>query len=315
LKRRLAAANKRAKQATSLVRLARKRGRSAKRVQFAQGVQAERAISKTAQKEKRSSKNARKGQEGVRRRKEAARRRAENVPHVYQPQSRTWLRHDHVPVRQHRTWHAQGWQPTPPQQQQRQPWPQQRPQQQWQQQQQWRPQQPPVAPAQPPQPPPPQQQRPSPQQPRPPPQPEPPPLPPRQPPPPPRRPPQPPPQPRRPSPQPKQQPPPQLRQPPRQQGAPPQQRQEPPPSRPGIPVGTARKLAGLASRPELNGLSCIVQGYDTGSGRYCVEYEAAGVRAMISVQPGKLGAAMPPPPPRAPKSQRERLDAHKHGRR
>jgi len=105
------------------------------------------------------------------------------------------------------------------------------------------------------------------------------------------------------------------RQPPRQQGAPPQQRQEPPPSRPGIPVGTARKLAGLASRPELNGLSCIVQGYDAGSGRYRVEYEAAGVRAMISVQPGKLGAAMPPPPPRAPNSQRERLDAHKHGRR
>ena len=80
------------------------------------------------------------------------------------------------------------------------------------------------------------------------------------------------------------------------------------------PTSPARKLAGLASRPELNGLSCIVQGYDAGSGRYRVEYEAAGVRAMISVQPGKLGAAMPPPP-RAPNSQRERLDAHKHGRR
>ena len=71
--RRLAAAIKRAKQATALTKLARKRGRHVKRVQFAQGVQAARAISKTAQKEKRSSKKARKGDAGQARGKKVGR--------------------------------------------------------------------------------------------------------------------------------------------------------------------------------------------------------------------------------------------------
>ena len=63
-----------------LLRLARKQMKRLGRVEFARGVQAERGIQKTAQKEKRRSKHARKGQEGVKQTndasKGAARRRA-----------------------------------------------------------------------------------------------------------------------------------------------------------------------------------------------------------------------------------------------
>ena len=81
LLKRLAEAQRTAKQARALVKLARKQGARGARVGFARGVQAERGVSKQAQKAKakRRSKKERKGQEAVRRRKKARRKKVAAV--------------------------------------------------------------------------------------------------------------------------------------------------------------------------------------------------------------------------------------------
>ena len=101
LLKRLAEAQRTAKQARALVKLARKQATRGARIAFARGVQAERGVSKAAQKSraKRRSKADRKGQEAVRRRKKARRKKVAAVPPPAPalrlpppPQQNTWRR-------------------------------------------------------------------------------------------------------------------------------------------------------------------------------------------------------------------------------